>query len=155
MWDPGPRLHAANLEHHGGHGEEVHGDEGLDVIGQEGVPGLRRGLPMAHQILGHRRLRDLDAQLPEFPVNPRRTPEGVGLGHPLDERSDRRGDNWTAWPVPAALPRPEEREAGSVPSDHGGGWTMETASAQPLQSRDSRTQNSRSERRNRGRGAVR
>ena len=35
------------------------------------------------------------------------------------------------------------------------GWTTETASAQPLQSRDSRTQNSRSERRNRGRGAVR
>ena len=35
------------------------------------------------------------------------------------------------------------------------GWTMETASAQPVHRRDSRTQNSRSEGRSRGRGAVR
>jgi len=31
---------------------------------------------MAHQVLGHRRLRDLDAQLVQLPVNARRAPEG-------------------------------------------------------------------------------
>ena len=35
------------------------------------------------------------------------------------------------------------------------GWTTETTSVQPLHKRDSRTQNRRSERRRRGRGAVR
>src|SRR5881409_2842949 len=77
---------------------------------------------MAHQILGHRRLRDLDAQLPEFPVNPRRTPEGVGARHATDQRSDLRGDGRAAWPVPAALPGPEELEAGPMPPDHGLGF---------------------------------
>jgi hypothetical protein len=110
-----------HLERHRGHGEEVDGDEGLDVIGQEGAPGLRRGLPKAHHVLGHRRLRDHNAQLLQFPVNPRRPPEGVGLGHPSDERSDPRGDGRAAWPVPAALPGPDEPEAAPLPPDHGGG----------------------------------
>ena len=47
-----------HLERHRGHGEEVDGDEGVHVIGQEGAPGLRRGLPEAYHVLGHRRLRD-------------------------------------------------------------------------------------------------
>ena len=57
----------------------------------------------------------------EFPVNPRRASKGVGLGHPSDERSDLRGDDRAAWFVPAALPGPEELEAGPLPSNHGGG----------------------------------
>jgi hypothetical protein len=38
-----------------------------------------------------------------------------------DERSDLRGDGRAARSVPAALPGPEELEAGPLPSDHGGG----------------------------------
>jgi hypothetical protein len=73
---------------------------------------------MADHVLGDRRLRDLDAWFLKLPVNPRRAPQGVGLGHPSDERSDLRGDNRTAGPVPAALPGPEELEAGPLPPDH-------------------------------------
>ena len=54
-------------------------------------------------------------------VNPRRAPQGVGLGHPPDERSDLRGDGRAARSIPAALPGPEELEAGPLPSDHGRG----------------------------------
>ena len=54
-------------------------------------------------------------------MNPRRTPEGVGLGHPSDQRSDLRGDGRAARSVPAALPGREELEAGPLPSDHRGG----------------------------------
>ena len=54
-------------------------------------------------------------------MNPQRTPQGVGLGHPPDERADLRGDGWAAGSVPPALPGPEELEAGPLPSDHGGG----------------------------------
>ena len=110
-----------HLEHYRGHGEEVHGDEGLDVIGQEGAPSLRWGLPKAHQVLGHRRLRDLDAQLLEFPVHPRRTPEGVGVSHRADERSDLRGDGRAAGTSSPALPGPIQLEARPLPADDGGG----------------------------------
>ena len=41
---------------------------------------------MADQVLGDRRLGDLETQLPELAVNARRAPQGVGLGHPSDER---------------------------------------------------------------------
>ena len=96
-----------DLEEHRGHDEEVHGDQRPDVVGEEGPPGLRRGRSTTDQVLGDRRLGDLEAQLLELPVNPRRAPQGVGLGHPSDERSDLRGDGRAAGPVPAALPGPE------------------------------------------------
>jgi hypothetical protein len=48
----------------------------LGSIPEKGTPSLQWRPPMAHQVLGHRRLRDLDAQLLQFPVNERRAPEG-------------------------------------------------------------------------------
>jgi hypothetical protein len=54
-------------------------------------------------------------------VNSRRAPEGIGFGHPSNEPSDHRGDGGAAWPVPAALPGPDELEAGPLPPDHGRG----------------------------------
>jgi hypothetical protein len=44
-----------------------------------------------------------------------------GARHLSDERADLRGDGRAAWSLPAALPGPEEREAGPLPSDHGRG----------------------------------
>ena len=91
------------------------------MVVEKGAPGLRWRRPTADQVLGDRRLRDLEAQLLELPVNPRRAPQGVGRGHPSDERADLRGDGRAAGPVPAALPGPEELEAGPLPPDHGRG----------------------------------
>jgi hypothetical protein len=76
---------------------------------------------MADDVLGHCCLGNLEAQLLQFPVNPRRTPEGVGLGHPSDERADLRGDGRAAGSVPTALPGPDEPEAGPLPADDGVG----------------------------------
>ena len=59
----------------------------------------------------------------EAPRESRRAPQGVGLGHPSDERSDLRGDSRTAWPVPAALPGPDELEAGRCHRITVAGWT--------------------------------
>ena len=133
-----------DLEHHGGDDEEVHGDEGLKVVVEERAPGLRRRRPVADQILGDRRLRDLDAQLLEFPVNPRRAPQGVGARHSSDERSHLRVDARTAWPVPAALPGPEEFEDGTLPPDHYGGLDDGDGIVPAGPTGDSRTQNRRS-----------
>ena len=110
-----------DLEHHRGHDEEVHGDEAPQVVVEKGPPSLRWRPSMADQVLGYRRLGDLEAQLLEFPVNPRRAPRGLAARHLSDERSDLRGDGRTAGPVPAALPGPEELEAGPLPANDGGG----------------------------------
>ena len=107
-----------DLEHHGGDDEEVDGDEGLKVVLEKGSPGLRWRLPMADDVRGHGCLGNLDAQLLELPVNPRRAPNGVRRGHPSDERSNLQGDGWAAWSVPAALPGPDELETDPLPPDH-------------------------------------
>jgi len=60
-----------------------------------------------------------DAQFLQFPVNPGRAPQGVGLGHPADERSDLRGDRRAAGPAPPTLPGPDELEASALPPDDG------------------------------------
>jgi hypothetical protein len=41
---------------------------------------------------------EIDPRFLEFPVNPRRAPEGIRVGHPSDERSDLRGDGRAACP---------------------------------------------------------
>src|SRR4029453_7206455 len=89
-----------DLEHHGGYDEEVYGDETPQVVVEKGSPGLRWRPPMPDHVPGDSRLRDLDAWFLKLPVNPRRAPKGVGLGHLSDERSDLRGDSRTAGPVP-------------------------------------------------------
>src|SRR4029079_2208501 len=43
--------------------KEVYGHKGIDVGVKEGSPGLRWRLSVSHQILGHARLPDVDAQL--------------------------------------------------------------------------------------------
>ena len=43
---------------------------------------------IAGEVLRHSRLRDLDAQLPEFAVDARRAPQRVGGLHLPDQRSD-------------------------------------------------------------------
>jgi hypothetical protein len=65
-----------DLEHHGGYDEEVYGDEAPQVVVETDSPGLRWRPPMADDVRGDRRLRDLDAQFLKLPVNPRRAPEG-------------------------------------------------------------------------------
>src|SRR5262249_311289 len=80
-------------------------------------PVLGRGPVRPDQVLGDCSLGDLETQLQEFPVNPGRTPERVGVSHRVDEGSDLRGDGRAAWPVPPALAGPEELEACPMPPD--------------------------------------
>jgi hypothetical protein len=46
------------------------------VIPQEGAPGRGRRTSSSHHILGDRSLTDLDAELEQLAMDPRRTPEG-------------------------------------------------------------------------------
>jgi hypothetical protein len=55
------------------------------VIHQKGPPSLGRRFARPRQIFGHRGLRHLNSQLQQFSVNPRCTPQGVGLVHAPNE----------------------------------------------------------------------
>ena len=59
------------------HREEVHRDHGLYVILEEGAPGLRWRLAMAHQILADAGFADVDAELEQFAVNARCSPQWI------------------------------------------------------------------------------
>jgi len=108
-----------DLERHRGHREEVDRDQAPEVVVEKRAPGLRRSRSLAHHVLRHRSLGDLNAQLLQFPVNPRRAPEGVGARHPPDQRSDLRGDGRAALTISPALPGPIPREPGAMPPDNG------------------------------------
>ena len=89
------------------------------MIAKEGLPALRRWAPFPGHVFCNRGLADIDPKLEQFAVNPRRSPQGVGLSHPADERANLRGGHRAAGPVPPALPGPDEPEAGALPADDG------------------------------------
>ena len=51
------------------------------MIVEEGPPRLRRRLPTSDHVFGHRGLGNLNTQLHEFAVNPRRAPYRVLATH--------------------------------------------------------------------------
>ena len=55
------------------------------MIAQKAPPGRRRCPPPSHHVLGDGRLADLNAELQQLAVDPRRTPEWVGAAHLPDQ----------------------------------------------------------------------
>ena len=100
----------------GGHDEEIGGHDLIDVIGEERPPGLGRRAPAASHVSGHGRLTDVDAELQEFAVDSRRTPERIGLRHPTNQEADVRRDDRSTQTT-SAFPGLEEPEAPTVPGE--------------------------------------
>jgi hypothetical protein len=76
----------------GGNREEIEGDEILDMVGEKGPPRLGgRYAPLRHQP-GHGALREVEAELEQFGMDARRTPEGIRRGHAPDQSLDLRVD---------------------------------------------------------------
>src|SRR5262247_1245727 len=88
------------------------------MAAQEGRPTLTRSSGTFDHVLGDGRFSDRDAELEQFAMDPRRTPQPVGPAHLPDQIADLLGDRRpaTAGPRP---PAPERLEAASMPADHG------------------------------------
>jgi hypothetical protein len=72
----------------GGCREEIDRDQVSDMVSEERPPGLRGlGAPLRHEAR-YRALSDVDAELQEFSVDTRRTPQGIRFGHRPDECGD-------------------------------------------------------------------
>ena len=54
--------------------EEISGNDLFGVIFEKGAPRLRRRLPFSNQVFGYGRLRYLDSELQQFPVDSRCPP---------------------------------------------------------------------------------
>jgi len=61
-----------------GHGEKVdRHNHGLEVIVKESPPVLGRRIPLAHDVLAHAGLTDVDAKFKQFAVDAGRTPKSI------------------------------------------------------------------------------
>src|SRR5439155_19129018 len=88
----------------------------IDVIGKERPPVLGRRALVASHVSGHGRLADLEAELQEFAMASRRTPELVRCRHPANEQTDIRRDDRSTQTA-SAFPCPEQAEAAAVPGE--------------------------------------
>jgi hypothetical protein len=110
-----------NAEASRGHGEEVDRYQVLDMVSEERPPGLRGlGAPLRHEP-GDGALGDIDAELPEFPVDAGSTPQGIRRGHFPDEGGDLGIDGRAASGGPAREMGPILAEASALPSQDGAG----------------------------------
>src|SRR5215471_3756075 len=103
------------------HRKEVDGNQGLQVIVEEGPPGLGRRLAAAHQVLAHTGLADVDAELEQLAVNPRRSPEWVLTTHGANQLAYLLGDAGSPRLTVSDLPGPEQAKAFPVPANDGRG----------------------------------
>src|SRR6476659_5486937 len=68
-------------ERDGRHHEQVHRCDTICMIAQERLPALRRWTPPARHVLGNAGLPDIDAELEQFAMNTRGTPQRVSQAH--------------------------------------------------------------------------
>jgi hypothetical protein len=91
------------------------------MVSEERPPGLRGfGAPLRHEP-GDGALGDIDAELPEFPVDAGSTPQGIRRGHFPDEGGDLGIDGRAASGGPAREMGPILAEAAALPPQDGVG----------------------------------
>src|ERR1039458_4942286 len=101
----------------GGHNEHIDRSDAFGVIAEKASPSLRRHPSSPHDVLGHRSLADLDAELKQLTVDPGRAPERVGAAHLPDQIPNLAIH---CWPSGSRTPSPKQAEALAVPLDDGG-----------------------------------
>src|ERR1041385_2183713 len=68
--------------------EHIQGGDAVDMVPQECPPSRGWGFGSFDHVLGHRGLADADPELEEFTVDPRCTPQWIGLAHLTDQGAD-------------------------------------------------------------------
>src|SRR6266404_2291384 len=96
------------------HDEHIHRSDPVSVIAEECPPALGRRVSSPDHVLGHARLSDIDAELEQLSMNPRRSPQRIGNTHLTDKLADLRRYGWSATTGPR-LPAPIRSEPGTVP----------------------------------------
>src|ERR1700687_866602 len=88
------------------------------MIAKERPPALGWRVSSHGHVLGHAGLSDIDADLEELSMAPRRSPQRIGNAHLADKLAYLRHYSWSATTAPR-LPPPVRSEPGAVPFNHG------------------------------------
>src|ERR1700761_6955554 len=88
------------------------------MIAKERPPALELRVSSLGHVLGHACLSDIDAELEEFSMDPRRSPQRIGNAHLADKLAYLRRYSGSA-PTAPRLPPPVRSEPGAVPFNHG------------------------------------
>src|SRR4051794_7870764 len=89
----------------------------LYMVLEERPPGWRRRSPPAQHVLTHAGFADVDTQLQQLAVDPRRAPEWVLSVQGADQSADLLRYHGPSRLSPSNLPRPEQAKAFPVPAD--------------------------------------
>src|ERR1700674_2767414 len=100
------------------HDEQIHRGDAVGMIAKERPPALGWRVSSLGHVLGHAGLSDIDAELEEFSMDPRRSPQRIGNAHLADKLAYLRRYSWSAATAPR-LPPPVRSEPGAVPFNHG------------------------------------
>src|ERR1700738_4511463 len=96
------------------HDEHIHRSDPISVIAEECPPALGRRVSSPDHVLGHAGLSDIDAELEQLSMDPRRSPQRIGNTHLADKLADLLPYGWSASTAPR-LPAPVRSEPGTVP----------------------------------------
>src|SRR5271168_3725780 len=88
------------------------------MIAKERPPALEWRASSLGHVLGHAGLSDINAELEEFSMDPRRSPQRIGNAHLADKLAYLRRYSWSAATAPR-LPPPVRSEPDAVPFNHG------------------------------------
>jgi hypothetical protein len=69
----------------GRHDEHIHRSDPVSAIAEERPPSLRRRVSSPDHVFGHARLSDVDAELEQLSMDPRRSPQRIGNAHFADK----------------------------------------------------------------------
>src|SRR5258708_1452907 len=84
------------------------------MVAKERPPALGWRVSSPGHVLAHAGLSDIDAELEEFSMDPRRSPQRIGNAHLADKLAYLRRYSWSA-PTAPRLPLPVRSEARAVP----------------------------------------
>src|SRR6266436_7630460 len=98
--------------------EQIHRSDPVGMITKERSPAWGWRVPSLGHVLGRAGLSDIDAELEEFSMDPRRSPQRIGNAHLADKLAYLRRYGWSATTAPR-LPPPVRSEPGAVPFNHG------------------------------------
>src|ERR1700682_2354336 len=100
------------------HDEQIHRGDAVGMIAKERPPALGWRVSSPGHVLRRAGLSDIDAELEEFSMDPRRSPQRIGNAHLADKLAYLRRYSWSATTAPR-LPPPVRSEPGAVSFNHG------------------------------------
>ena len=98
--------------------EQIHCRDAVGMIVEKCFPTLGRRPSTLGHILGYARLTDIDTELEELSMDPRRSPQWVYDAHLSDQPAYFQRHRWST-ATRSRLPAPVRSESGAVPADNG------------------------------------